>query len=653
MTIQTFADAERVLAASLPGYAPRPQQQKLAGAVEELFASDGTGQLLAQAGCGVGKSLGAAIPAILSGRRMLYATATKALQEQIAGKDIPFLREHLGIDFTWALLKGRSNYVCVAKMAEATTLDLPNIEAIRDELEDPEHSGDFEHLANQVPADKKYLLSMSSAECPGKSECPFADACFAEKAKAVAKEADLVITNTAMLMTDLRITQLSDGKVQMLGEYEGVVIDEAHELPEIAAGALADNFRRRGMEIVVSGAENFITQQNGPDVGKLTAEIRDQIDKIWFHLEELARGEQVELKISELEANIEPYVVLVESLEALLDELSSTQIKVGNVTNEATRQRRIARRIISLRDRLREFILSEGIVRWVETEEMGRGRNRRTVATLKYSPIEVGPFLNEFLWSKVPVALVSATLSVGTDFGYITRELGLNDPITLDVGTPFDYATQARLFIPDKNQPSPSPKTRSAWFSYAQATTRSLVEAAGGGALLLYTSRKAMQNAYALLGPVLEDAGYTCLMQGEHGTNKEIAKRFAEDEHSVLFALKSFFTGVDFAGNTCRLVVIDKLPFPVPSDIMFNAKANLIERRYGARSAFDRLSIPMMTLTLVQGFGRLIRSVQDRGVVAILDSRLDGMGYGKKIVRSLPDAPVVHKIDEVAGFYAA
>lgn len=662
--MRTFAEAEARLAQTLPGYTERPQQQRLARAVETLLADPADPRTgLLQAGCGVGKSLGSVIPAVLArkthpetGRvtpqRVVVATATKALQEQYATKDLPFLEEHLGVDFTWALLKGRSNYVCAAKMAEVTPADLPNIEAIREELAQEGHTGDFEHLANQVPADSKYLLSMSSAECPGKSDCPFAKECFAERAKEIAKDSQIVITNTAMLMTELKIREISQGKVEMLGEYDAVVIDEAHELPEIAASALADQFRRRGIENVIKSAENFIGEQRGDDVVKLVTGLLDSVGTVWDHLEDLAQGEQVEIKMHELADHLEPYVELVEGLRMLEDIVSATQIRVGSPVQEAVRQRRVARRVIGMAERLTEFVTSEGLVRWVESEQIGRGRSRRTVVTLKYSPIEVGPFLNAMLFSRVPAVLVSATLSVGGSFEYISDTLGLDDPMTLDVGTPFDYGQQALLFVPDRSQPDPS-KRRSEWLFYAQNTTRDLVRASGGGALLLYTSRKAMQDAYAMLRDTLEMAGYTCLMQGEHGTNKEIAARFSEDTHSVLFALKSFFTGVDFAGETCRLVVIDKLPFPVPCDILFAARAALVDRKYGSWASFNRLSVPMMTLTLTQGFGRLIRSAADRGVVAILDPRLSSKGYGKKIVASLPPAPRTTDVDHVARFYAA
>ncbi len=666
--IKTFAEAELALAESLPGYAPRPQQQRMASAVEQLFAK-GEGQALIQAGCGVGKSLGAVIPSILATvldyetdemrpMNVLVVTATKALQEQYAGKDLPFLEEHLGHPFTWALLKGRSNYVCHAKLAELNSYDLPNVELLREELRSTDVSGDFEHLTTSIPEDKKYLLSMSSDECPGKSSCPFAKECFAERAKDAAKAAQIVITNTAMLMTELKIHELSDGEVQMLGEYDAVVIDEGHELGEIAANCLSDQMRRKGMENLVIRAMNFMNEQaesvDSPSSqarAKLHAELNAAIEQIWGHLEGLAHGEQVELKVSELMDHAEPYLTLVDGCKAMYDQVHDTQIRNGEPLFQSSRQLRIERLILGFVEKITELVTATGLVRWVETDIVRRGREMVEIVTLKYSPIDVGPFLQRNLWDRVPVALVSATLAVGGDFGYIIENIGLENPLTLDVGTPFDYKDQALLFVPDSKQPHPS-KKRVEWMSYAITTTGQLVRAAGGGALLLYTSRKAMKDAYAMLSPMFEAQGITCLMQGEHGTNKEIARRFNDDEDSVLFALKSFMTGVDFAGRTCRLVIVDKLPFPVPSDIMFAARCSAVERKYGSRESFPRLSVPMMTLTLIQAYGRAIRTINDKAVVAILDPRLSSEGYGRRIVRNLPDSPVTSQLSAVAGFFA-
>ena len=625
----------------------------------------GDRHLVVQAGTGTGKSLAYLVPAVLSGRRTVVATATKALQEQYANTDIPFLEENLGVPFTWALLKGRSNYVCAAKMAEATSLDVPGLEDLRTELRSPEHSGDFEHLATSLTDTAKRALSMSGAECPGKMDCPFAAECFAEKARAAAKEADIVVTNTAMLMTDLKVKQMSGGVAQMLGEYDAVIIDEGHELPEIAANTLADQMRRRGMESLIDQVESYVTSHQGDDVTEeflgQAKEARIKVDEIFNHLTDLLDGDhdkdgppatQAVITLDEIQAHSEPYVLLVEALRGMYDQLTSTQIRHGDTMKESVRKQRLSRRLLTLDGRLIDLLTTgPEMVRWVESETTRKGDR---MITLNWSPVEVGPFLKEHLWETTSVALVSATLAVSSDFSYIISELGLERPETMDVGTPFDYKNQALLYVPARNMPDPSPRTRAAWQAQTQHTTRQLIEASGGGALLLFTSRSAMEASYGLLSTVLEMAGMTCLMQGEHGTNKEIAARFKSDTHSVLFALKSFFTGVDFSGETCRLVIIDKLPFPVPSDIMFNAKAELINLRHRNEwASFNHLSIPMMTLVLVQGFGRLIRSVSDRGVVAILDPRLVSKNYGSKIRAALPPAPMTHNVSDVAKFYSA
>lgn len=667
MTIQTFADAEKVLAEIFDGYTPRPQQQVLAAGMEELLNSRDPYQLLAEAGCGVGKSFASVIPAILSGRKVIVATATKALQEQYANKDMPFLQENLPVAFTWALLKGRINYVCQAKMAEANTLQIPNLAQIREELETEGHSGDFEHLLNQVEENKRYLLSTSSEECPGKKRCPFGEICFSEKAKKKAQDADVVITNTAMLMTDARLREITGDGIQMLGEIDAVVIDEAHELPEIAAGALAERMTRRGVETILSAVQSFLVDHDGAYDAADFERAEKAVEKIWTWLADLNRGQnpkinpgdQVEIVSGELMDNIDAIVEMIEVLEVIEGSLIAAQVRNGDPSREGARKNRLRTRLVTMKGRFTELVMSvvnEGTpdeipyVRWVESEESRRGD---LLTHLYWSPVEVGPFLRRVLWTKYPVALVSATLSVGGDFEYIKETLGLTAAAELNVGTPFDYSTQAMLFVPDKTQPSPSGRTRAVWEMYSKMTTMELVKAAGGGALLLFTSRRNMKDTFDALSPELAKLGITCLMQGEHGTNKELSKTFSEDTHSVLFALKSFMTGVDFAGETCRLVIVDKLPFPVPTEMMFAARANLLNSRAGRDVSFQRLTIPMMTLTLVQAYGRLIRSHTDRGIVAILDPRLSSSGYGKGIVKSLPPSPVTTDLGEATGFFSA
>lgn len=636
MSIKTFAEAEQVLATALPGYESRPQQQRLAQAVENTLANGGQG--LFQAGCGVGKSLGSLIPVILSGKRVVVATATIALMEQYAEKDIPFLSENLGVPFTWALVKGRSNYWCHAKAANADEKFVPQIEALRAEVMEEGHDGDREHFKTPVTKQEFSNLASSSNECPGKRECPFGEICFAEIAKTKGREAQVVITNTAMLMTDAVVSARTEGAAQMLGEYDVVVIDEAHETEEIATNALSDTFRKGGFEKLVKEISNFAGNHGDPIS---TTKATEAIASAWDEL----RPGRFNAKASEDGDDV--WSLMASAFTELSSKVAKIEIRDNSDRKETARRATLASRAATAANRVRR-LLSDGddvSVRWVEEEK--NFKTRSTQMVINSAPLRVGPFLEENLWTKTAI-LVSATLSVGSDFSYIKDRLGLVDPAILDVGSPFDYSDQARLFIPTSN--IPNPKARSGWQQYVIQTTLGLVEAAGGGALLLFTSRSAMQDAYNNMADELESRGHTVLMQGD-GSNKDLAAKFQEDTHSVLFALKSFFTGVDFAGETCRLVIIDKMPFPVPTEPVFEARSQQIEREGG--NPFSKMAIPAMSLTLIQGFGRLIRTQKDQGVVAILDSRLSSTGYGKKIVGTLPPAPKISSVEEAKEFFSA
>jgi ATP-dependent DNA helicase DinG len=653
----TFIDAERVLAQTLPGYTERPQQQDLAAAVESviLSARDGEAyQLLGQAGCGVGKSLAYLIPAILSGKRIIVATSTKALQEQIAGKDMPFLQDHLGVPFSYTVLKGRSNYLCEEKASNVTIMDVPSLAELRAEIEQGA-SGDREHFAATISPREWGRLSSSANDCLGKSDCPFGETCHAERAKDLAREADIVITNTSMLMLDLRLRQITDDEVKMLGDYDLVIIDEAHELPEIATNALSEELRSSQFDRLANDAHVFASTQD-TEVSA-SQSVQGAVAALWMELQfaldaqNRQRAEDTfQLSHSWVIEREELFFGLIAALKDLHGQLGNVDIVRGG--DQSSRQRkRLRKRAYNMIGKLTGMLVSpdEETVRWIEVDKrFVRGREN-TDLLLKSSPINVSGFLRANLWN-APVIMVSATLAAGGDFSYIVDALGLDEPLTINVGTPFNYRTQARLFVPPAS--APSPKDRNTWETYAQTTMLELVRAAKGGALLLFTSTSAMRAARQLIGPMLEGMGLTVLMQGD-APNRQLAQVFKDDTHSVLFALKSFFVGVDFVGETCRLVVIDKLPFPVPSDILFAARSQAVERKYGARSSFGKLSIPMMVLTLNQGFGRLIRSLDDRGVVAILDSRLSSTGYGKSIVKKLPPAPVVTDIAAVKEFYAS
>lgn len=651
---RTWADVEVNLAKELPGYEPRVPQQTLAIGIQQAMAEGA--HLLAQAGCGTGKSIGGTVPMILAakaaGTRVVVATATKALQEQYAVKDLPFLQEKSGIDFTWALVKGRSNYACQAKLNGDDMERHPVAMAVRDELAAiPDHDGDREHFSTEIDDMSWAKLSSSSNECPGKSECPFGAICYAEAVKERGQQVDVVITNQAMLMTDVAIREKTrdrdQGPVAMLGDYGMVLFDEGHELPEYAMNALGKDISGTGLSLAVRDAVSFASL-HGLD---LTAR-SDAMALFMYELNELLLplgGEAVTL--AWFVENFEPFAQVMELFKLLRLDLQGLDIR-GNADKENARRKILLTRLANSLATLEELLVSEDAdrVRWIEKYEV-RGEERWR---MKVAPVQVGPWLAQNLWPFVTAVVMSATLSAGVtregakDFSYIQRTLGLHNARSLDVGTPFDFGQQALMFVPGKEVPNP--KDRTGWMAWNFGATLELIDMAKGGALLLFTSRAAMKASFETLSESLENRGLTALMQGDGRTNKELARIFKEDEHSVLFALKSFFVGVDIPGNACRLVIIDKMPFPVPTDPIFAARS-LAEERAGRRP-FSTLSIPMMTLTLEQGVGRLIRTKEDRGVVAIMDSRLSSTPYGRSIVNALPDFPVSTKLGDVRDFYS-
>jgi ATP-dependent DNA helicase DinG len=649
----TWDEVEVNFAKELPGYEPRKPQQIMATAIEEAMIEGR--HLLCQAGCGTGKSLGGVTPMLLQAlaqdTRVVVATATKALQEQYANKDIPFLQEKSGIDFTWALVKGRSNYACQAKLNSDDNERNPIAQAVKDELSlDESHDGDREHFSTEISDQDWSKLSSSSNECPGKSECPFGAVCFAEKIKERGKQVDLVITNQAMLMTDLVIREKTEGSengpVAMLGDYGMVLFDEGHELPEYAGNALGNDFNGRGMGLLAKDCATFAAI-NGEDMQHRSDKMAEIIKSLSGLLVPLGGNA---LTLSWFVENFGLFADLMDLLKSMRLDIQSVKIE-GDSDKGNAKKKMLLTRISNAMGTLEEMLLSEDAdrVRWVEANEF-RGE---TYWKIRVAPVQVGPWLKRNLWDKTPSVVMSATLSAGKnrdgskDFTYIQRTLGLWDASSVDVGTPFDFGQQALMYVPAPNVPTP--KDRNAWMSWSIGATLELIDAAKGGALLLFTSRKAMKEAHEALAERLDDRGLTVLMQGDGRTNKELARIFKEDEHSVLFALKSFFVGVDVPGEACRLVIIDKMPFPVPTDPIFAARS-LAEERAG-RKPFSSLAIPMMTLTLEQGVGRLIRTKRDRGVVALMDSRLSSTPYGRSIVSALPDFPVSTQLADVREFY--
>lgn len=646
----SWETAQESFSRNLPGYEDRPEQTRLAETIEKALAN--RQNLAAQAGTGTGKSLAALVPAIdravATGIPVIVSTATKALQSQYAGKDIPFLQESLGIDFTAVTLKGRGNYVCIAKRFELESGTIANQDALLAEIDAEGFSGDVQDLTTELAAKDRFKITSSSDECPGKADCPFGDVCFAERAKTAAKEADVVLVNHALLAMDTVIRD-SQRKLDpdrepksLLPNFESVIVDEGHELREFVSGALSSEFSERSLTFFASEVNNFL--------GGKSAEVQavnGSAKRLFASLGKVLDRKKTAPIDNDALLRLEDVMVgLLQSLESLHQQIVSKKIQGDD---KATAKRtRLMKRSNGMLDRLRSILLAESteLVRWVERDE------RKDDVRLKYAPLSVAPFLRDALWAHCSGVLLSATLAVGKDYSFVTGNVGMDEYGVFDAGTPFDYANQSALYVPE-SLVEPTPANAARWRVQAQQTMRKLVLAAGGRSLLLFTSTKAMEEAHTALAPSFRAAGLQVLIQGGPLNNKQIAEEFKRDETSVLFGLKSFATGFDVPGDALRLTVLDKLPFASPDDVVYAARSEAINRQYNNKWAFfERLAIPAMALELQQGFGRQIRSKADEGMVAILDSRLHTKPYGRKIVSSLPPARRIKDLGEAEAYLA-
>lgn len=620
-TPTTFAEAQEVLARALPGYERRTQQEALASAIEKAIAN-GT-HLLAEAGTGTGKSLGYLIPAVLSGRRVVIATATKALQDQLWQKDIPFLQEHL-TSFSAALLKGRSNYLCVNRFLSTDPSEIPSYQAIHGVIfrENGELNTDIAGERTDFPEMENWewmKVAGSPDDCRAYG-CNDNYQCYAQVAKAKAAASMVVVVNHAFYMTDLYIGEVTGGAVSLLGPHDILIVDEAHELEEYATSSLSTTFREVGMRQLSSEVMNLSHRYN---LGIDTRELDRAVGELWAVLSEGRIGPDKMLEMGD-------QVVAVAN--ALIDLKES--LKATRLTDEGGKDKaRVSNRLRSMTDRFVEFVQApfNEVVRYVEVER----KQRQTQLVIKAVPISVAKYLREHLFgSGHPTSiLVSATMKTGDSMDYIAGRLGIDEYDTLDVGTPFDYSTQALTYIPE-SLPDPG-KERAAWSAMAQTEIYDLLRASEGRAFVLFTSYREMEDAFEVLQGRLP---YEMFMQGQ-APNQVLVEKFKATPNSVLFGTRSFMTGVDIPGDDLKLVIINKLPFPVPTEPVTEARCEVIEANGG--SPFGHYTIPVMTLILKQAYGRLIRTKTDTGVVAILDPRLLTKGYGKGILRSLPDAPVV------------
>lgn len=595
------------LSAALPngGGEHRPQQLEMAEAVAR--AVDRERHVVVQAGTGTGKSWGYLAPVVLAGKTCVIATATKALQDQLAAKDLPYLQEHLDVPFEWAVLKGRSNYVCMQRVREIQDKDNGQLEmaefAATTKAEvsrlvswaGSTDTGDQATLT-WAPSDRAWqAVSVGSDECPGANRCPMGQVCFAEAARKRAQAAEVIVVN--MHLYGLHVG--SGGMI--LPDHEVVVMDEAHQLEDIMSDTVGVQVAGGRFTTLTASLKRILQDPAVvAPIAEASGRVRDALAPYVGQRLSAPYPDDVQDMLNDVRARIEKAQSALRAIETDVDDAKARKL----------RGQQLATRLQEAID----IALSgkEGYVSFVS----GGPEYPR----LEIAPLDVGNVLANGIWSQRTAILCSATIpsSFGARVGLPADEYD-----ELDVGSPFDYEQHAMLYcamhMPDPRSPQ-----------YAAAVhdeLAALIKAAGGRTLALFTSWKAMDAAAeAVRGrvdvPILtqRDLPKTALV-----------KAFSEDEQSCLFATAGFFQGVDIPGRTLSLVVIDKIPFPRPDDPLLSARRELL-----GPAAFGQIDLPRASMLLAQATGRLIRTSNDRGVVAVMDPRLGKANYRWEIIKALP-----------------
>jgi ATP-dependent DNA helicase DinG len=615
-------------------YEYRVAQLEMAELVHDAFETHH--HAIVEAGTGTGKTLAYLIPAICSGRRVVISTATKSLQEQLFQKDIPFLQKHFAPNLKVAVMKGRSNFLCISKLNQAQDqgllkgiADIDYFRQIKDWAKLTE-TGDRAELT--FLADDSELWGRLDARrdtCTGQ-KCPSFNPCFVTGMHQRAKEADLIIVNHHLFFADLALKQDDFGSI--LPEYSAVVFDEAHEMEDVASeyfGRQISNFR---FEELARDADQTLRllDLGTPSLLKKTQRIRER-SRSFFELFPPREGRFVfarNERAAFLEQNREAHDGLVSSLKSLETELAAQANKPEELT-------RMARRSFELRQELTFLFESneKNFVYWYERRNKG--------VFLTATPIDVSQILRERLFEQFDtVILASATLTVGGRFDYIRQRLGLDHAKERTLPPEFDYPKQALLYLPRR-----MPDVRDAGFSSKAADEIvQMLEHSQGRAFCLFTSYSQMNE---LFERVRSRVSFPLLRQGT-APRSVLLERFKNTEAAVLFATASFWQGVDVPGEQLSCVIVDRLPFAVPSDPIVAARVQALQE--DGRNAFAEFQVPQAVLALKQGFGRLIRAKTDRGVLALLDTRIQRMPYGKIFLESLPRYRVTQELTDVAQF---
>jgi ATP-dependent DNA helicase DinG len=614
---------------SLPGFSPRRSQLAMAGRVAGALVN--RAPLVVEAGTGTGKTFAYLVPALLSGKRVLISTGTRTLQDQLFNKDLPLVAGAIGVPARVALLKGRSNYLCNYRLKQLG--GQRSLAGSRDRtLQRVERwasvtrSGDLAEVTGLSDAHPLWPQVTSTRDnCLG-ARCAEIGRCHVVEARRKAIEADIVIVNHHLLLADLALKE--DGFGDLLGAADAVIIDEAHQLPDLATQFFGARFGSRQAELLLRDARQELAQSGAASA--LALEL-GAVEKTLAALAEILRGTQ---RLDWLAADT-PQADAAEELEQSLRALSAALNEHGRAPGIA----QAAARACELAVRLAEITRAEEHegVRTVELTQRG--------FSLSLLPFDIAErFAAMTGGTRAAWIFTSATLSVSEDFTHFTARLGLGEAETLAIPSPFDFESQALLYLPTQ---LPDPASAAHTPAVIEAAVP-LIEASAGGAFVLFTSHRALQRAAVLLRERWTSlADFPLLVQGE-APREQLLRSFRESGNAVLLGTSSFWEGVDVRGDALRLVIIEKLPFASPDDALTRARIEHLKSQGG--NAFREYQLPEAALALKQGVGRLIRSETDRGVVVICDPRLIEKPYGRVFRASLPPMPVTREAADAEKF---
>lgn len=624
------------LARAIPGFAERPEQVAMA---EEVAAALGTSeQLLIEAGTGIGKTFAYLVPALFSSRRVIVSTGTRALQDQLFHRDLPTVARGLGLPVQVALLKGRANYLCLHRLSlaeqQAAARGLSREVAIGlDRVRRWSFAtrtgdiGEIGSLGEQHPVWP--WVTSTRDNCLG-AECPDFQRCHVASARRAAQAADVVVVNHHLLMADLVLKE--EGFGELLPGADAVIIDEAHQLPEVATqflGFVVSTRQLQGLSRDLVAELMLLSSIDRSASGWVQTFERRVVDA-----HDALRGAGDRIDETSWPG------AFTESLSAIAADLASLVDTLTPVQGESPAIAAVLRRAAEIGERLQTLLSAQEempAIRWVQQTQQGFSAH--------YVPVDTARQLGELVASR-PCSWIytSATLAVGEDFGHFKRRLGVDSARSVRFGSPFDYPEQALLYLPTGlDAPASRQHTRqvidAAW---------PVLEASGGRAFLLFTSHRALREAAEILASKLRSfSPFPVLVQGE-APRDLLLKKFREYGNAVLLGTGSFWEGVDVKGPALTVVVIDKLPFAVPDDPVLKARLEAIEREGG--NPFLEEQVPQAVIALKQGVGRLIRDTEDFGVVMVCDQRLTTRPYGRTFLNSLPPMARTRRLEEVTTF---